>query len=871
MRSRSDHSLPLDIAYSSAIGGRREKKYEPFIAILSSSGPAEIEEGSTGTFNFRDNSGDGIFNFVVSPTDRTTTSSGTFNVTNELGTFNLTGATNSDRSDDEVIEIRFRNSSNTVLQTLSTTITDASPLTQPDVGFVEVTAKGDTWKYEDTDTDLGTSWRDSSYDDSGWSSGAGQLGFGGDGETTSLTSGNITYYFRKTVILPDGDTYDEYDIDITYDDGFIFYVNGNIVADANMNTSSYNHSTLATATVTDNAQYTATIPASAFQDGVNILACEVHQVNSTSSDLGWDAGLSAREIADHVLAGPATLNEGAAAGTYTLTLKDGISDDIFYLRPAQSGGFVETEVSIFTSGGTGTASFSAAPDTDFTEGNILYNLQLWSASGGTGTFLQSISTTIVDVDPGSTGPTPGTYEQFAFDATWKYYDDAADPGAFTTTGYDDSSWSSGPGELGFGDSDEATTLTKNASNIAYFYRKTVNITDGDQYEEFDFEIKYDDGAVLYVNGSEQARSNNWASGAIAWNQLAASGGDGGDNSRLTGTIPGSALVDGDNYLAVQVSQNQTGSSDTSFNMGLSTVKLATYYDLTGPSIVQEGNTGTYTAKTNAGDGTYYYTTAPTGTFVEADGSFTIAGGIFGEGTFDLSAAPDNTGSDQMVCVALRTDSTSGTVRDSQFTCVTQGGGPVANWVSFQEGTDGYGSTTDTYVQSGANESTTRGANSSVIIDKNASNERFAFVKFDNIETAFTDCTNVTVTSAGMTVQINSEGQGTRVYKAHEAFAESTTYSIIGTRLQGGVTANNTVGYPASAMSVPTVVLDANGFVGQSLFELDASTVQEWINNPTVNHGMVFVADHSGDGLQFRSSERGTVSERPMLTIAYTEP
>ena len=94
----------------------------------------------------------------------------------------------------------------------------------------------------------------------------------------------------------------------------------------------------------------------------------------------------------------------------------------------------------------------------------------------------------------------------------------------------------------------------------------------------------------------------------------------------------------------------------------------------------------------------------------------------------------------------------------------------------------------------------------------------------------------------MTVEINSEGQGTRVYKAHEAFAESTTYSIIGTRLQGGVTANNTVGYPASAISVPTVVLDANGFTGQSLFELDASTVQEWINNPSVNHGMVFVAD-----------------------------
>ena len=865
MRSRSDHAIPADIAYSTAIGGRREVKYEPFVEILSSSGPTTIAEGSTGTYNFRDNSGDGVFNYTVTPAGRTTTASGNFNVTSELGTFNLTASTNADRDDDAVIAVRFRDSGNTVLQTISTTITDASPDTQPDVGFVEVFSKGDTWKYEDTNTDLGTTWRDS-YDDSGWSSGAAQLGFGGDGETTTISSGNITYYFRKTFILPDADTYDEYDLDITFDDGFILYVNGVIVADENMNTSSYNHSTLATATVADNAQYTATIPGSAFKDGQNILAAELHQVNASSSDLGWDLGLSARELADYQLAGNDTVNEGSSI-TYTLTLKDGISDGTFFLRPVQSGGFVETEQSITTSSSTGTATFSAAPDTNFTEGNVLTNLQLWSATGGTGTFLQSISTTVVDVDPGSTGPTPGTYEQIAFGDTWKYYDSSADPGSFTSTSYDDSGWSSGPGELGFGDGDEATSMTKNASNIAYFFRKTLSITDGDQYEEFDFEIKYDDAAVLYVNGSEQARSNNWASGAIAWNQLAASGGDGGDNSRLTGTIPASALVDGNNYFAVQVSQNQTGSSDLSFNMGLSTVKLSTYYDLTGPTTVTEGGTASYSATTNAGDGTYYYTTNPTGTFVEADGSFTISGGVFGAGSFDLSAAPDATGSDQMVCVSMRTDSTSGTVRDSQFTCVlADTGGATAGWVSFQQGTDSYAGTTDTYVQSGAGESTNRGGGSSIIIDKNASNERFGLVKFDDIENAFTDNTAVTVTSAGMDVEINSEGQGMRVYKKLVAFAESDTW----TSGNGSGAYTGGTGYSLSSMSLANPVLDLNNFTGAASFELDASTVQEWINNPSVNHGMFFIADHSGDGLQFRSSEQGTVSQRPVLTIAYTE-
>ena len=257
------------------------------------------------------------------------------------------------------------------------------------------------------------------------------------------------------------------------------------------------------------------------------------------------------------------------------------------------------------------------------------------------------------------------------------------------------------------------------------------------------------------------------------------------------------------------------------------------------------------------------------TLLRRQGSFSVTGGIFGTGSFTLSAAPDGTVGNNDVTVQLRSVSTSGTVHDTVVTTVQEDTGATAGWVSFQQGTDSYAGTTDTYVQSGANEGTNRGSTTSVIMDKNASNERFAFVKFDDIENAFTDNTAVTVVSAGMTVTVNSEGQGARCYKMNEAWAESTTYSVIGTRLNGGST-DGTTGYPASAMSVPTVILDNDGVTGEALFELDASTVQEWINNPSVNHGMLFIGDHSGDGLQFRSSEQTTVSQRPMLTIAYTE-
>src|SRR6185295_2823329 len=44
-------------------------------------------------------------------------------------------------------------------------------------------------------------------------------------------------------------------------------------------------------------------------------------------------------------------------------------------------------------------------------------------------------------------------------AVWRYLDTGVDPGVlWMTTGYNDAGWPSGPGQLGYGDGDEATTL-----------------------------------------------------------------------------------------------------------------------------------------------------------------------------------------------------------------------------------------------------------------------------------------------------------------------------------------------------------------------------------------------------------------------------
>ena len=52
-------------------------------------------------------------------------------------------------------------------------------------------------------------------------------------------------------------------------------------------------------------------------------------------------------------------------------------------------------------------------------------------------------------------------ELIARGSTWLYMDDGSDLGtAWRATDYDDSDWRSGPAQLGFGDGDEATTLSK---------------------------------------------------------------------------------------------------------------------------------------------------------------------------------------------------------------------------------------------------------------------------------------------------------------------------------------------------------------------------------------------------------------------------
>ena len=97
-------------------------------------------------------------------------------------------------------------------------------------------------------------------------------------------------------------------------------------------------------------------------------------------------------------------------------------------------------------------------------------------------------------------------------SVWKYLDDGSDQGtAWRLPGFNDSNWASGPAQLGYGDGDEATVLSYGGDPshkyITYYFRATFDVTNPEEKPALKIGIVRDDGAVVYLNGTEAFRSN----------------------------------------------------------------------------------------------------------------------------------------------------------------------------------------------------------------------------------------------------------------------------------------------------------------------------------------------------------------------------
>ncbi len=172
-----------------------------------------------------------------------------------------------------------------------------------------VVPRGSTWKYLDNGSNQGTAWYAPGFDDRTWSSGPSQLGYGGNGEVTTVGFGSnssskyITTYFRQTFNVDDASKYTNLRLSVVRDDGAVVYLNGNEVARSNMPAGAFTYLTTASNTAggTDETTFFEyAVNSALLNSGTNVLAVEIHQAGGNSSDLSFNLELTGQTSAGPV-------------------------------------------------------------------------------------------------------------------------------------------------------------------------------------------------------------------------------------------------------------------------------------------------------------------------------------------------------------------------------------------------------------------------------------------------------------------------------------------------------------------------------------------------------------------------------------------
>jgi O-glycosyl hydrolase len=170
---------------------------------------------------------------------------------------------------------------------------------------VTLIAAGSTWRYFDQTNNLGAAWRSNSFNDGAWSSGPAMLGFGDANgllpSTVVASNRQLTTYFRQTFVVPPGLNATNLNLRILRDDAAVVYLDGaEIWRDTNITTGVVAYNTLAPASLngaSESTWLTTNLPPSLLPAGPHLLAVEVHQNTTTSSDVSFHLELTAQSAA----------------------------------------------------------------------------------------------------------------------------------------------------------------------------------------------------------------------------------------------------------------------------------------------------------------------------------------------------------------------------------------------------------------------------------------------------------------------------------------------------------------------------------------------------------------------------------------------
>ena len=153
---------------------------------------------------------------------------------------------------------------------------------------------GDVWKYRLGTSEPPSNWKNLGFNDFSWSSGPSGFGYGDNDDSTLVPSSVHTIYIRKTFSVEDVNAIETAILHVDYDDAFVAYLNGVEIARANIGTvnvpPAFNEfaSTFVEPVIVYGGKPEPIVISnirSLLQNGENVLAIQVHNSSTGSSDL----------------------------------------------------------------------------------------------------------------------------------------------------------------------------------------------------------------------------------------------------------------------------------------------------------------------------------------------------------------------------------------------------------------------------------------------------------------------------------------------------------------------------------------------------------------------------------------------------------
>jgi len=340
--------------------------------------------------------------------------------------------------------------------------------TQTSTNIVLVSKTSLDWHYYIGGADPGLNWMNEIFDHSAWTSDGG-LPFYLNRTGTQLNSTNTTY-FKNRFQVDDISLITGLYLKVWRDDGIVVYLNGTQIYKNNMPYGHILADTTALYEIMPNLLSQISLPVDALNEGLNIIAVEIHSSGSEDNELYFDLEMTA-----------------------------GIEETLISPR-ANGWKFFPT---------TTTQAPYEAPEQDY------------------------------------------------LDRRWNMIR------------FNDIAWAQGQAKIGFGDGDEKTTLGYNQDvwpSTIYFRHKFKPSVKG--FDALRLQLLRDDGAVVYLNGTEILRSN-FTAGLIEYNTPPIQAvGPSREGKYVVQEIDlslqafASLMVTGDNVIAVEVHQHPSETGNT---------------------------------------------------------------------------------------------------------------------------------------------------------------------------------------------------------------------------------------------------------------------------------------------------------------------